>query len=128
MTILGFTNLSFRRIKLSAELSALWTTLPKKERDQLAHQIAVIHRYVTQDGPLRQDMLAVLSKINARLPRTEWISRQDAPVLLALCSSVEIIDGMVQAKFECLKGRGNQVERLLSERMAQCRAANSHVR
>lgn len=109
--------LRFQRCEVSSELPGLWTTLRGNDRSKLAHQVAAIHSYSVQHGSVRQDLLTVLSKVNERLSQKEWIRRQDAPGLFALCSSIEIINDMVQTNFEYLKGRENQVERLLSERM-----------
>lgn len=94
----------------------LWLVMSRAEQDRLVHQIKALHQYLTTKSILPCPPVEALMDLNAVLPRNEHMARETLETLIPLCGSIETtIDLCIQAKFEWLEGRPNQVERVLYE-------------
>ncbi len=89
---------------------------PKKQVERLRMAVDAIHE-VLSDEVLGYEGFEVVRAVNERLPSTRFISVDELPSLIELCSSSEAKgEGLYRTKFEDIRGRANQVVRLLSDR------------
>lgn len=111
------TSLGYERKSLHhADLSPLWTKMPKETAEALIQRIEALHRHLTKQAVLPYAPLDLLMDVNDCLPKSNRILREELDLLVRLTSSLErLADGKIQARFEYLEGRANQVERLLTE-------------
>lgn len=113
------TLASFERVEFAAaDLEPVWVRSGSVNVEVLRRQVEELDRLLTVERALELDELDVLRHLNTRLTKkgAAKLTLLDLRQLKSICSSVEERpDGMLWGKFEHLKGRGNQVERLLSE-------------
>jgi hypothetical protein len=96
------------------ESTPIWGQGTNEQRDTLSIALGTIDHLLTQDqlGPM--DEFDILVKVNSRLPKGKKTDAYQLHRLLELCGSVEKrSDGMFQGKFEFLKTRSAQAERIL---------------
>ncbi len=86
------------------------------ERSILEKEIKGLDDFLTRETPLPHTEFDVLVHLNKITKKSEKLTLAQLSKLVDLCCSIERReDDTVWGKFEYLKGRGNQVERLLYE-------------
>lgn len=107
MNRIGFDN---------ERLTALWEYGSRGEHESVVQKIELIDALLTRDKTIPLEEFDILFNLNNRLPKDRRFTALQLRKYLDLCSSIERRpDGLIQAKFECLKNRGDQVERILLE-------------
>ena len=87
----------------------------KEEMKRLRAVVDAIHDVLT-DEILGCEPFDLVRRINQRLPVTQSASIDELPSFVELCSSVETTgDDLYRVRFEYLRGRGDQVVRLLAD-------------
>lgn len=100
-----------------SDLHPVWGKFDKKSRQIYETAILKIDKLLTIETVYPQKDFDVLRLINKSMPKNGKLMPSDIKLAIELCSSVEKRkDGLYWGKFEFLKGRANQVERLLLER------------
>lgn len=93
-----------------------WGYVELAHRSILENGIKRLDDLLTRETPLPQTEFDILVNLNRKAKKSEKLTLAQLSWLIGLCNSVERReDGSIWGKFEYLKGRGNQVERLLSE-------------
>lgn len=99
-----------------ARLTTVWGNLTAAERARLEKIIKTLDDLLARETVLPLPVFDVLVRANQRLKRQDRLTLEELQHFIELCSSVERTEeGLVRGRFEFLEGRGNQVERLLSE-------------
>lgn len=93
-----------------------WGYVELVRRSTLENGIKRLDDLLTRDTPLSQTEFDILVSLNKKAKKSEKLTLAQLSGLVDLCNSIERCeDGSIRGKFESLKGRGNQVERLLFE-------------
>lgn len=101
----------------NSDLQPIWGKFDKKTRKVYETAIPKIDKLLTIETVHPQKDFDVLRLINKSMSKNAKLMPSDIKLAIELCSSVEKRkDGMYWGKFEFLKGRANQVERLLLEK------------
>lgn len=116
LTLLDFQCLDGR----DATLSPLWVTIrAPREKQTLLARLQTVHHCLTAELPTAQAWSDFQIHVNTHLPPDQRMSVDELRHVVDLCSTLERQDSaggeVVQARFEHLQGRANQVERLLTE-------------
>ncbi len=112
LSLLGMERLEFN---YSNAIPA-WGYIDASKRSMLERGVKHLDDLLTRETALPYPEFDILAQINKGAKKSEKVTLAYLPWLIRLCNSVERReDGSVWGKFECLKGRGNQVERLLVE-------------
>jgi len=94
----------------------IWGYIERGQRKVLESRIKRLDDFLTRETILPQFEIDIRVRLNRRVKKSEQAMPAELTWLIDLCSTVERReDGSVWGKFECLKGRGNQVERILVE-------------
>lgn len=118
LTIAGMGRVTFG----DSNLSPVWEYAETSQHDLLVNTLIQIDNLLTKDnaGPLEE--FDILLSVNSRVPSSSKLTILQLRRFLELCSTVEKRnDGLFWGKFEFLKGRSNQVERILLENNRQMR-------
>ena len=93
-----------------------WGIVDSGQRERVRWAVKGLDHLLTHDVALALDEIDVLRHLNKNVEKTRKLNLSQLRVMIGLCSSIEYQTGeFVRGKFEQLKGRGNQVERLLVE-------------
>lgn len=112
LTLMGIEHLEFDYP--NAVLA--WGYVNSAYRNILENGIKRLDDLLTREMPLPQIEFDILVHLNKKAKKSGRLTILQLSWLIDLCNSVEKReDGSIWGKFEYLKGRGNQVERLLSE-------------
>lgn len=115
-----FTLISLHRVELIDNLEPVWGNISSTRRKWLEKWLEWLDDFLTHEKALPQAEIDILVWLNKGLGEAEKISLRQLKELAQLCSSIEQLpDGTYQGKFAHLKGRGNQVERILYEKNQQ---------
>lgn len=110
-SLVGARRIAFH----GTELDPVWGKLGRPERALLEKAIRRLDELLTRETPLPLSEFDILVRLNKGTGKAEKLSPSQLHDLIELCSSTERReDGLVWGRFECLKGRGNQVERLMA--------------
>lgn len=114
---LVFNLFGLNRVNIdNYESTPIWEYGKTEQRKFLEEAIRLIDELLTAEHPTPMDEFDVLVKINSKLHKPKNIDRLQLHKFLELCGSVERReDKLLQGKFEFLKTRGNQAERILTE-------------
>lgn len=114
---LVLTLMGIERIEFDYPYSVpAWGYFDREKRNMLINGVKRLDDLLTQKSPLSYSDFDIIASLNKKAKKSEKITLAHLPWLIELCTSIERReDGLVWGKFECLKGRGNQVERLLFE-------------
>ena len=94
----------------------LWGYIKITQRRVLESRIKRLDDFLTRETIFPQTEVDILVRLNKGVKKSEKLTLAELPGLIDLCSSIERReDGSVWGRFECLKERGNQVERILLE-------------
>jgi len=112
-----FHTFGMSRIHLeSSDLVSVWEYMETQQRDIAEEVIQLIESLLSREKPSPMDEFDLLFNINRKLPKSKKLNALQLRKFVGLCSSAEITpSGLVQSKFEHIKGRGNQAERVLIE-------------
>ena len=115
--LLLFELADFNSIDFSdSNLTSVWGKFSKKESRIYKILIPKVDKLVTVDTVHPQKEFDVLRLINRAEPKHLKFTITEIRNAIRLCNTVEMLeDGSCWGKFEYLRGRGNQVERLLIE-------------
>jgi hypothetical protein len=115
--IMLFAIAGMSRIEFSdPDLTAVWTRADSDQRENLERVVTLLDNLLTVDIAVPMEDFDILRSVNKKLPREKRLSLLQLRRFIDLCSTVEQReDGLFWGKFEYLKSRGNQVERLLTE-------------
>jgi Sigma-70, region 4/Bacterial RNA polymerase, alpha chain C terminal domain len=92
-----------------------WGYVKPERLITLENWIKRLDNLLTQETSLPISELKILAHINKKVKKSEVLLPQQLKYLFDLCNTIEKCeDGSIWGKFEYLKGRGNQVERLLT--------------
>jgi len=116
-TLLFLLNAAgFDRIDFDDPLKPIWGKWGAAQRNLVKGYVPRIHRLFTVTNPLPIGKFDLLMNLNKGARGIENLTMTELQYLIPLCNSVEVNENQeVQAKFRYLDGRGNQVERLLTE-------------
>jgi hypothetical protein len=99
-----------------SHISPIWGKADKKTLAKIETGISRIDAYLTRETSLPQKEFDILLWVNRGLKKNRKLTLVKLRQCLSLCSSIEKReDGLFWGKFRYLKGRGNQVERILIE-------------
>jgi hypothetical protein len=88
---------------------------PTKQVKRLRTAVDAIHE-ILSDQVLGYEGFELVRLVNERLSGARFISVEELPPLIELCSSAEAKgDDLYRTRFESIRGRANQVVRLLSD-------------
>jgi len=125
LELCGFDCLDFG----VSDLNPIWGKFDKTNRRIYEIAIPQIDKLLTVETVHPQKEFDVLRLINKSMPKNSKLLPSDIKMAIELCSSVEKRDdGLYWGKFEYLKGRGNQAERLLLENAPHTMSIDSIVR
>ncbi len=125
LELCGFDCLDFG----NSDLKPIWGRFDKSNRRVYEIAISQIDKLLTIETVHPQKEFDVLRLINKSMPKNSKLLPSDIKTAIELCSTVEKReDGLYWGKFEYLKGRGNQAERLLIENAPQTMSIDSIVR
>src|SRR5207245_1784557 len=94
----------------------IWGYLERGQRKVIESRIKRLDDFLTRETVLPLSEIDIGVRLNKRVKKSEQVTPVQLTWLIDLCSTIERReDGTVWGKFECLKGRGNQVERILVE-------------
>jgi hypothetical protein len=100
----------------SPNLVSVWGYIDPIQRRILKRGVERLDHLLTRETSLPMTEFDILLHINKGVKKSKKLTLSQLRWLIGLCSSIELReDGSLWAKFECLKGRGNQIERLLTE-------------
>jgi DNA-directed RNA polymerase delta subunit len=107
----GIERISFEGLKLIP----IWVYLKPRKRKILKRNIERLNELFTVNS-LPMDEFDILIHLNKEEKKINKLTIEELNSIIDLCGSVQRLkDGMIWGKFEYLKGRGNQIERLLME-------------
>jgi len=93
-----------------------WGYVEPGLRRRLENWLKRLDDLLTRETPLPFSEFKILTHLNRKVKKSEVLLPIQLEWLIDLCNTVERCEGgSVRGKFEYLKGRGNQVERLLAE-------------
>lgn len=125
LELCGFDCLDFG----NSDLKPIWGRFDKANRRIYEIAIPQIDKLLTIETVHPQKEFDVLRLINKSMPKNSKLLPSDIKTAIELCSTVEKReDGLYWGKFEYLKGRGNQAERLLIENAPQTMSIDSIAR
>jgi Sigma-70, region 4/Bacterial RNA polymerase, alpha chain C terminal domain len=111
-SVLGIDRVEFYNLGLEPIIGFFDSIQPR----EIKWIVKSLDRLLTKNSPQSKDELDILLEINKKLNKEKKLSLQQIHSCISLCSSVERrLDNSVWGKFEFLKSRGNQIERLLLE-------------
>lgn len=115
--VLLFTINSMNRIEFNdPDLVAVWEQMVSDQREILERVVTRLDNLLTRDVATPMEEFDILRSINKDLPKDKKLTPLQLRRFVELCSTIEQRDdGLFWGKFEYLKSRGNQVERLLVE-------------
>lgn len=100
----------------SSNLSPIWGKADKNTLAKIEAWISRTDAFLTRETPLPQKEFDILLWVNKGLKKSQKSTLVELRQCLSLCSSIEQRDdGLFWGKFKYLRGRGNQVERILIE-------------
>lgn len=103
----------------------IWGYIAITERRVLESRIKRLDDFLTREMILPQNEVDILVRLNKGGKKSEKLTLAELSGLIDLCSSIEKReDGSVWGRFEYLKGRSNQVERILLESGSRMRIAD----
>jgi DNA-directed RNA polymerase delta subunit len=103
----------------------IWGYIERGQRKVFESGIKRLDDFLTRETILPLSKIDILAQLNKRVKKPEGVTPAQLMWLIDLCSTIEgREDGSVWGKFECLKGRGNQVERILVESGSPMRIAD----
>lgn len=103
----------------------IWGYAEPPLRQVLEGGIKRLDDFLTRETISPQTEIDILVRLNKGVRKSEKLTLAQLTWLIDLCTSVEKRDdNLVWGKFECLKGRGNQVERILIESGSPMRIAD----
>lgn len=112
LALLQYDEIIFR----NSSLDHVWGTFTRQKIRALEKNVEQIDDALTTKLVNPTNKIDLLIEINKSRKPKERISFEQLEIFLRACSSVEILEGnQVQARFEHIRGRGNQVERILTE-------------
>jgi len=112
LTLMGIERLEFDY----PNAVPAWGYVKPDHRRIFENGIKRLDDLLTREMPLPQSEFDILVHLNRKAKKSERLTIVQLSWLIDLCNSVERCeDGAIWGKFEYLKGRGNQVERMLSE-------------
>lgn len=113
----------------NSDLNPIWGKFDKQISRTYETVIPKIDKLLTTETAYPQKEFDMLRLINKSMPKNSKLMPSDIKMAIELCSSIEKRDdGLYWGKFECLKGRGNQAERLLIENSPNTMSIDSMVR
>jgi hypothetical protein len=115
--LLLFEIAGIKRLDINyGELLPIRGILDATQRAHIREGVKRLHLLLTTETAAALPVFDVVVRINKGKRKGEALTLTQVNYLVDLCSSVErTADGTVRGKFEHLQGRGNQVERLLTE-------------
>lgn len=115
--ILIFRIAGLERIEFDdQDLVPVWEITPTGQADMLKRVVGKLDDLLTTEAGTPMDEIDILGRINRELPKAQKMTAVQLRRFIGLCSTVEQRpDGLFWARFEYIKSRGGQVERLLSE-------------
>lgn len=115
--ILIFRIAGLERIEFDdQDLVPVWEITPTGQADMLKRVVGKLDDLLTTEASMPMDEIDILGRINRELPKAQKITAVQLRRFIGLCSTVEQrTDGLFWARFEYIKSRGGQVERLLNE-------------
>lgn len=97
-------------------LISLWGFYDNKRKKWIKRSIERLDNLLTKETPRPMNKIDILLNVNRGARKNAKLSMEQLTELLLLCSSIEEYkSGIFWGKFACLRGRGNQVERILIE-------------
>jgi hypothetical protein len=103
----------------------IWGYAEPPLRQVLESGIKRLDDFLTRETISPQTEIDILVRLNKGARKSEKLTLAQLTWLIDLCTSIERRnDNLVWGKFECLKGRGNQVERILIESGSPMRIAD----
>lgn len=107
-----------KKVEFSSDLlQPVWGFFEPSEQKALERGIERIHKLLTQEIATPMSEVDILIQINKGVRKSRRFSLEQLRQYMGLCSSVEEYSkGFYWGKFEFLVGRGNQAERILTER------------
>jgi hypothetical protein len=98
------------------DLVPVWEFMETKHRAMAEEAISLIDAVLSREKPIPMDEFDLLFIVNSKLPKSKHLTVLQLLKFTELCSSAErTSDGLVQSRFEHIKGRSNQVARILWE-------------
>lgn len=124
--LLVFRLLDLERIDFDyPDAIPAWGYIEPVQRKILESGIKRLDDLLTRETSFPHTEFDILVHLNKKAKRSEKLTLTQLSWLIKLCNSVERRgDGSIWGKFEYLKGRGNQVERLLVESGLPMRVAD----
>lgn len=115
--ILFMTLINAQYLEIDYQASVpIWGYTQPGFHQILERGIRRLDDFLTRETTLPQAEIDISIRLNRKTKKSEALSPAQLSWLIDLCASIERLDdGSVRGKFECLKGRGNQVERILIE-------------
>lgn len=111
--ITGMTRIEFD----NSNLSAVWSRSGTEQQHQMEQIIIQLDKILTTETVEPLSDMDILLQINKKLPKGRRLTLSQLQKYLHLCSTIEQRDdGLFWGKFEYIKSRGNQAERLLLEK------------
>ena len=117
MVNLLFALAGYERITFDdPDLEPVWGYIEKSQRTLLEAMLPRVHQIVTRETVLPLREIELLIRVNKHAPKAHKLVLAQLQWLLGLCNTIERRDdGTVWSRFRYIEGRGNQVERLLTE-------------
>ncbi len=110
--ICGIDRVAFQ----NSNLLPVWGSISSAERNVLEGVLKRLDDLLTRTTVLPMSDIDVLVQMNKEMNKRSKLDLSQLNWLIGLCSSIERrADGHVWGRFEFLKGRGNQIARLLFE-------------
>jgi DNA-directed RNA polymerase delta subunit len=124
--LLPITLVGAQRLEIDYQNAVpIWGYINPTLRRTLESGIKRLDDFLTLETPLPQTEIDILVRLNKGAKKSDKVTPTQLIWLIDLCASVERReDGLVWGKFEYLKGRGNQVERILFETDSPMRVAD----
>jgi DNA-directed RNA polymerase delta subunit len=106
-----------RQIKFdNPDLIPVWKLAETDHQETLEKVIKHLDNFLTKETSLPRDEIDILMSINKSLPKSKKLTQPQLRRFIELCSSIEKSEnGLFRGKFEHIKMRAHQVERILSE-------------
>jgi len=93
-----------------------WGYIDATRGKSIENALKRLDRFLTEETSFPHIEFDILVHINKGLKKSEQVKQDQLPALINLCSSIEKReDGSTWGRFAYLKGRMNQVERILAE-------------
>ncbi len=94
----------------------VWGYIDATQRKGIENALKRLDKFLTEETSFPHIEFDILVHINKGLKKSEQVKLDQLPALINLCSTIETReDGSTWGKFAYLKGRMNQVERILAE-------------